>query len=163
MNKLKIFLIILLDIIIQSTIVSRIPIFRVYSNLTIPIVVLLSIGFGAYVGSINGMIIGFVEDALFSPMMGLRALIYFTAGFIIGNSEAGINKEDPRSGMILTAFMTLYYTVVNYFVIYITKNKLDIGYLKGPIFIEMILNVVLYYILFKIFHKIFKFPKFKFS
>lgn len=162
MNKLKIFLIVLLDIVIQATLLSRISVFNVYTNISIPIVVLLSIGFGAYTGSLNGMVIGLIEDAIFSPVIGVRALIYFTSGFLIGNSEAGINKEDPRSGMILTFFVTLYYTLVHYFVLYITGNGFNKAYLKGPILIEMILNVLLYYVLFKLFKKIFKFPKFKF-
>ena len=162
MNKLKIFLIVLLDIIIQATLLSRISVFNVYTNISIPIVVLLSIGFGAYTGSLNGMIIGLIEDAIFSPVIGGRALSYFTSVCLIGNSEAGINKEDPRSGMILTFFATLYYTLVHYFVLYITGNGFNKAYLKGPILIEMILNVLLYYVLFKLFKKIFKFPKFKF-
>lgn len=162
MNKLKIFLIVLLDIVIQSTLLSRISVFNVYCNLSIPVVVLLSIGFGAYTGSINGIIIGLIEDAIFSPVIGVRALIYFTSGFLIGNSEAAINKEDTRSGMVLTFFVTLYYTLVHYFVIYITGNGINISYLKGPILIEMILNVLLYYLLFKISNKIFKYPKFRF-
>ena len=157
MNKLKIFLIVLLDIIIQATLLSRISVFNVYTNISIPIVVLLSIGFGAYTGSLNGMVIGLIEDAIFSPVIGVRALIYFTSGFLIG-----INKEDPRSGMILTFFTTLYYTLVHYFVLYITGNGFNKAYLKGPILIEMILNVLLYYVLFRLFKKIFKFPKFKF-
>ena len=60
MKKLKIFLIVLLDIIIQATLLSRISVFNVYTNISIPIVVLLSIGFGAYTGSLNGMIIGLI-------------------------------------------------------------------------------------------------------
>ncbi|MDU2131796.1 MAG: rod shape-determining protein MreD, partial [Finegoldia magna] len=59
-------------------------------------------------------------------------------------------------------FVTLYYTLVHYFVIYITGNGFNVAYLKGPILIEMILNVLLYYVLFKLFKKIFKFSKFKF-
>ncbi|MDY6065371.1 MAG: rod shape-determining protein MreD [Finegoldia sp.] len=161
MNKVKIAIIILINLILQATLISRLPVYSVYANFSIPILVALSIGFGEYIGSISGLIIGLIEDLIFSPVIGVRALIYFTAGFLIGSSEAGINKKDPRSGMIITGFLTLYYTIVYYIVIFITQGQIDPSYLKGPIFIELVLNVITYFIIFKIFNKIFEFPKFR--
>lgn len=161
MNKLKIAIVIVINLIIQTSLISRLEIYGVYANLSIPVLVALAIGFGEYTGSIAGLVIGLIEDLIFSPVVGVRGLIYFTAGFFIGNSEAGINKKDPRSGMIITGFLSLYYTLVYYVIIFFTKGTVDFSYLKGPILIEIILNVISYFIIFKIFHKVFEFPKFK--
>lgn len=162
MNKVKTVLIVLANIIIQSTILSRIDIFGVHANLSIPIVVALSIGFGAYTGGFSGLAIGLIEDILFSPVIGMRALIYFVMGYIIGSSEAGINKEDIRSGLILTVLGTVFYALAYFAITYAIGSKISlVSYFKGPIFIEIILNSILYLIVFKVFNKIYDFPRFR--
>ena len=162
MNKLKIFLIIFINLILQGTLFSRLPIFGATINLSIPILVCLSIGFGPYIGGYSSLFIGLVEDLFFSPIIGIRALIYFTFGFLIGDSDIGINKDDVRSGMILTAFITFIHLFYQYFIHSILEEPFNLlYYLKGPIFIEIILNTVVYFVVFKIFKKLFYYPRFR--
>lgn len=151
-----------LGIIIQAIPLSRISVFNVYANISIPIVMLLPIGFNIYTGSLNGIVIGLTEGIIFSPVIGVRVLIYFTSELLVGNSEARVNKEDLRGSMMLTSLATLYCTLVHYFIPYVTRDGFDKAYLRGPILIEVIPNVLLYYVLFRLFRKIFKSPKFKF-
>lgn len=162
MNRFKIFLIVLVNLLLQGTLFARLPILGVTINLSIPILVCLSIGFGPYIGGYSSLIIGLVEDLFFSPIIGIRALIYFTFGFLIGDSDVGINKEDVRSGMILTAFITFLNLFYEYFVYSILGEAFELSYyLKGPIFIEMLLNTIVYLIVFQIFKKIFHYPRFR--
>lgn len=162
MNKIKTILIVLLNIIIQSTILSRFSLFGVHANLSIPIVVALAIGFGAYTGGFSGLIIGLIEDVLFSPVIGMRALIYFVLGFLIGGSEAGINKEDIRSGIIFTIIGTFLYLIGYYIISFMIGVKISFKeYLLGPVFIEMIYNSILYIFVFKIFNRVYDFPRFR--
>lgn len=161
-NKLLIVLVIFLNILFQATVFSRISVFGVYSNLSLAVVVALSIGFGSYTGGYSGLIIGLVEDILFSPVIGVRALIYFILGFLIGSTEAGINKEDPRSGIIFTIGGTLFYYLIYTIVFNLIGEGFDIlAYLMGPIFLEILLNLILYLICFTLFKKIFKYPRFR--
>lgn len=162
MNKIKILIIIILDLILQSTVIANFSILGVHANLSMPILIGLSIGFGTYIGGYSGLLIGLVEDMYFSKFLGIRSLIYFMIGFLVGNSEAGINKEDVRSGMILTGFSTVIYFIYEYIMLRLLKSPISFwAYIRGPIFLETILNIVLYFIIFHIFKKIFKFPRFR--
>ncbi|QQK07152.1 rod shape-determining protein MreD [Miniphocaeibacter halophilus] len=162
MNRFKIVVVVLINLILQSTLFSRIDVLSVHANISIPVVVSLAIGFGPYVGGFGGLIIGLIEDILFSKVLGIRALMYFIIGFLIGNSEAGINKEDIRTGIILTAVSTVGNFLGNSIIIKIIGDKVSIlSYLLGPIFIEVILNSLLYILVFYLFKKIFEFPRFR--
>lgn len=161
-NKISIILILLASILIQTTLLSRLSIFGVYGNLSIAVVVALSIGFGSYTGGYSGLAIGIIEDILFSPVIGTRALIYFVIGFLIGNTEAGINKEDVRSGVIFTILGTCFYYIFHFLLMRVIGESFNfIQYLAGPLFIEILLNLILYIICFKLFNKIFDYPRFR--
>ncbi|MDL2310837.1 rod shape-determining protein MreD [Peptostreptococcaceae bacterium OttesenSCG-928-C18] len=162
MNKLKVGLIILINLILQTTVISRINILGVKASLSIPIIIGLAIGFGPYVGGFSGLIIGLIEDILFSKVLGVRALIYFIIGFIIGNSEVGINKDDVRSGLVLTIIATIGNYIGNVAIGKVIGQDINIlKYLLGPILIEIIINSLLYVLVFYLFKKIFVFPRFR--
>ena len=162
MNKIKIALVIIVSLILQTTIFSRINVFSTNTNIYIPIIVGLSLGFGPYIGGYSGLIIGLIEDILFSNILGIRALIYFVIGFIIGNSQAGINKEDMRAGLFLTSISTMINFILNEIITVMVGGKINfINYLTGPIFVETILNSIIYIFIFLFFKKIFVFPRFR--
>ena len=122
----------------------------------------LAIGFGPYVGGFSALIIGLLEDMLLGHVLGVKALIYFVLGFLIGNSNAGINKEDIRTGLILTAFSTFVYMIYTVIITRILQDPIGIlHYLKGPIFIEILLNTLLYIPVFYLFKRLFQFPRFR--
>ena len=86
-------------------------------------------------------------------------------GFIVGYNEDSINKGDIRSGSIITVVATLFYWVMNTIIYMFLENSSSarfIKYLKGPIIIEMILNVLLYLICNYVLRKVFKKKKFRF-
>lgn len=162
MNRLKLVIVVTVSLILQATFFSRIGILSVHANLAIPLIVGLSLGFGPYVGGFSGLIIGLVQDVLFTNVLGVRALTYFVLGFIIGNSEAGINREDVRSGIILTVLGT----IGNFFGVSIIGKVIGdnisiVNFLLGPIFIELLLNCALYVVVYYLFKKIFVFPRFR--
>ena len=86
-------------------------------------------------------------------------------GFIVGYNEDSINKGDIRSGSIITVVATLFYWVMNTIIYMFLENSSSVGlikYLKGPIIIEMILNVILYLICNYVIKNVFKKRKFRF-
>lgn len=162
MNRLKLVIIVIVSLILQATFFSRIGVLSVHANLAIPLVVGLSMGFGPYVGGFSGLIIGLVQDVLFTNVLGVRALTYFVIGFIIGNSEAGINRDDIRSGLILTLLGTIgNFLGVSIIGKIIGDNVSIISFLLGPIFIEILLNCLLYVVVYYLLKKIFVFPRFR--
>ena len=163
MNKIRILLAVIISTILQVTIFSRIELFGVSPNFALPVVAALSIGFGSYTGGYTGLFIGLIEDVLFSKVIGFRALIYFVMGYIVGNSEYRLNLKDNRTGMLITAGMTVFYFLVMLGTgLFNGTFSSVLNYLKGPIFIEIIMNSILYFLTMKVFRKIFIFPNIRF-
>lgn len=162
MNKIKIPFVILVNLILQATIVSRLQLLGTNPNLTIPVIIGLAIGFGPYLGGYSALVAGLIEDMIFGQVLGVRALFYFASAFLIGNSSAGINKDDIRSGLLLTAFVTFLYMIYTVIITRILGEPVGLlHYLKGPVFVEMIFNTLLYIPVFYIYKKIFNFPRFR--
>lgn len=165
MNKLKVILLFFASIMIQTAILPNFSVFNSKANMSIALIVAIAMNFGSYVSGYCGIVFGFFEDILFSRVIGIRALIYYMIGFIVGYNEDSLNKGDIRSGSIITVVSTLFYWVMNTMINMFLENsslKIFINYLKGPIVIELILNILLYLICNYVLKKVFKKRKFRF-
>ena len=165
MNKLRVILLFFASIMIQTAILPNFSIFNSKANMSIALIVAIAMNFGSYVSGYCGIVFGFFEDILFSRVIGIRALIYYMIGFIVGYNEDSLNKGDIRSGSIITVVSTLFYWVMNTMINMFLENsslKIFINYLKGPIVIELILNILLYLICNYVLKKVFKKRKFRF-
>ena len=165
MNRLKIVLLFFASIMIQTAILPNFSIFNSKANMSLALVVAIAMNYGSYISGYSGIVLGFLEDILFSKLIGIRALIYYMIGFIVGYNEDSINKGDIRSGSIITVVATLFYWVMNTIIYMFLENSSSarfIKYLKGPIIIEMLLNVLLYLICNYVLRKVFKKKKFRF-
>ena len=152
MNRLKVVLMFFASIMIQTAILPNFSIFNSKANMSLAVVVAIAMNFGSYVSGYSGIVLGFFEDILFSRVIGIRALIYYMIG-------------DIRSGSIITVVATLFYWVMNTIIYMFLENSSSarfIKYLKGPIIIEMLLNVLLYLICNYVLRKVFKKKKFRF-
>lgn len=165
MNRLKIVLLFFASIMIQTAILPNFSIFNSKANMSLALVVAIAMNYGSYISGYSGIVLGFLEDILFSKLIGIRALIYYMIGFIVGYNEDSINKGDIRSGSIITVVATLFYWIMNTIINMILGNSSSVdllNYLKGPIIIELILNVLLYLICNYLLRKVFKKRKFRF-
>ena len=98
MNRLKVVLMFFASIMIQTAILPNFSIFNSKANLSLALVVAIGMNYGSYISGYAGIILGFFEDILFSKLIGIRALIYYMIGFIVGYNEDSLNKGDIRSG-----------------------------------------------------------------
>lgn len=165
MNKLKIFLTFFVSIMIQVAIIPNFSIFNAYANMSIAFTVAMAMNFGSYIAGYSGIVLGFVEDILFSQIIGIKALIYYIVGFLVGYNEDSINKGDIRSGAIITVIATVFYWLMNttiYMLVGNTNSINIIKYLKGPVLIEIILNVILYIVCHYVLKNVFRKKKFRF-
>lgn len=163
MNRIKIIAVSIITAILQITLFSRIEIFSTSANISIPIIVALSMGFNAFTGSYTGLFIGLVEDFIFSPILGPKALIYFLMGFIVGDQNYRFNIKDIRTGMFLTFILSLLMSVISFVIASINGvNIVFLEFIKSTV-IFMILNTALYYPIQRIFAKVFVFPDIMFN
>ena len=82
MNRLKVVLMFFASIMIQTAILPNFGIFSSKANMSLALVVAIAMNFGSYVSGYSGIVLGIIEDSLFSKVIGIRALIYYMIGFI---------------------------------------------------------------------------------
>lgn len=77
MTIILIFLTIILNLVLQSTILPYFEIIGKVPNTGLIIVVIIALAKGRYYGGLFGMLIGLLQDMLFSTTIGVNAIIYF--------------------------------------------------------------------------------------
>ena len=161
MNKFKTFLVLFITFILQITIFSKIDIFGANVNLLIPAIVALSQVLGKKIGSYGGLIVGLIEDFLFTTLIGVRALSYFLIGSIVANERFKFSK-DKTSGIVLTFLMTILNFVVLSILYYLIRQQTGFtNYLPLPLLIEAILNTLIYLLYKKLIKKIMYIPTYR--
>lgn len=161
MNKFKTFLILLVSFILQTTIFSKINIMGANVNLIIPALVAISQVLGAKIGGYSGLIIGLIEDFLFTKFIGVRALTYFIIGNFVASDKFRIAKDKP-AGMIMTALATAFHLMLASLIYFIlTRISSFADYLPLPLIIEMILNSLVYLIFIPIVKKVMYIPTYR--
>ncbi len=70
-------LIIIGNFILQSTVFSQISIFGVVPNTGLIIIVTIALLKGRRIGGVVGLLVGLLQDIIFSPVIGVNGFIYF--------------------------------------------------------------------------------------
>lgn len=156
MSRLKLVIIVIINVILQSTIFSRIDIYGVNINISIAAIVALSYFNSEERTSNAALILGLLEDISYSNILGVRALVYYIFALVISKISQK-NLSNQFVGIIQTVLGTFFillgeiliYTLLGY-------NINLISYLSGPIIVEMIANSILYLIMYRIFNSLTK-------
>lgn len=145
MNKLKTFIIAFITFILQITVFSKIDIFGANVNIVIGLVISLSLILGSKSGAYTGLIIGLLEDFMFSNIIGIRALSYFLIGYIVAEDRFRFNS-DKNTGLILSFVFTIINFIFVSLITYIFKTDIIVikNYLFIPLLVEAVLNTLVY-------------------
>ena len=145
MNRLRLALILFVNMILQSAFFSRMPVFGAQMNLSIPIVVNIGVLMGPVPGSLCGAIAGLLEDIQTGRALGVRVLLYFFFGYF--------------AAMAITLISTLFFFLSNAFISRILSVTTGfLLYLRGPVFIEAVLNALIGFLIYKLLKRFLKFP-----
>ena len=161
MNRFKTFLVLFISFILQTTIFSKIDIFGANLNIIIPAIVALSQVLGLGIGSYGGLIVGIIEDFLFTDFIGVRALSYFLIGRFVGSDRFNF-ANDKSTGFLITIISTVFNFILVagiYFVL--TRISTFGNYLPIPLLIEAILNSLVYLIFKSLVNKIMYIPTYR--
>ena len=145
MNKLKTFIIAFITFVLQITVFSKIDIFGSNVNIVIGLVISLSLILGSKSGAYTGLIIGLLEDFMFSNIIGIRALSYFLIGYIVAEDRFRFNS-DKNTGLILSFIFTIINFIFVSLITYIFKADIIVikNYLFIPLLVEAVLNTLVY-------------------
>lgn len=164
MNVLIFLLVVLISFILQTAIFPYLAIFGVEPNIALLVVLSIAIYKGRFYGAFLGLVIGIIQDILFSPVIGVNSFILFLAGYFVGLIENKVIKDNLFIPVILSLLGTIYYNFIYYiFMFFLSKNFSFISFTNDVLLIEIIYNCILSIPIYKIFSKIFVVPKIRFG
>ncbi|SCG83735.1 rod shape-determining protein MreD [Proteiniborus sp. DW1] len=150
-------ILVLLNFILESTILQHVSILGVVPNTSLIIIVCISILSGKKTGSILGLILGFLQDMLFYDVIGVHALIYFIIGYVIGLTEKKVFKENLFLPFVFTAISTFAFHLTCYVFMYFLSMNIDlILFIKNVVVLEVIYNSLLSIFFYKQFLRLFR-------
>jgi len=140
------------------------PILGVVPNISLLVVITISLYKGRLYGGIIGIAIGLIQDILFSPIIGLNAFIFFFAGYLIGLIENKLIKDNTLIPILLSIIGTVYYNFAYYIFMFFLSHEIEfLSFAKDVLLIETVYNSVLIVPIYKMFSKIFAVPQIRFG
>lgn len=116
MRILVIALIIIINLILQSTLMQHLAIGGIIPNTAIIIIVSYSLLRGKYEGAVCGIFSGLIHDILFGNSLGYFALLGLLVGYLCGRQTQNFYRENcilPIFPCIIVVFLysfTIYFT-----------------------------------------------------
>ncbi|MBR6365784.1 MAG: rod shape-determining protein MreD [Lachnospiraceae bacterium] len=136
-------------IILQVSVLNRIP----YLNASPNLILIYTFSAGLLRGSVNGMLTGFfgglIMDVILGQYIGFSSLIYIVIGFLTGLTYQRLSTDVPLVPILISFFSELFYHSYIYIFRFLVRNRLNFGsYFKNIIFPEVVFTIVVSVILF---------------
>ena len=112
MNGLRLLLALLFTLILQLAVVERMAIFGVRPDLTLLVLVLLSLRRGPLVGTLAGFVIGLLQDILVPQTLGMNTFAKSIVGYVLGKSSQNLLLEGPPLHLGLIALSVLLHDLI---------------------------------------------------
>ncbi len=144
MRVIVIIITIIMNFVLQSTLLHHISIFNVIPNTSLIIVVCFALLRGRKTGSIIGVFTGLLHDIIFCDVLGIYTLIYFIIGYIVGIFDKKVFEGSVLAVIFFTGSSTVFFHTVYYFImffIYVNLNFYTI--FKQVILAECIYNCII--------------------
>lgn len=155
MRILILSLILIIEIILESTILPFIEIKSVAPNLMLITIISMGLIYGKREGIFLGLIGGLLYDILFGRILGVYGLIYMLIGYFMGISSEKVYRENRLIPLLFTIMGTLVYHGSFYLFQYLLGYEFSIiQYLKEYTGISLLLNVILVMFVYPIFLKL---------
>lgn len=154
MNKKRFAILTLAVIVLQSTIFSKIVVFSAVPNIYIIYTICLAMLYGSKWASYTGLGLGLMEDVMFSYVLGVKSLIYFLIGHISGELIKNGGTRILSGGLSVFVATFAARIVALAIKIIIRWGLVDFSYFMGPVFVEGLMNMGLYFIFILLIKKI---------
>lgn len=164
MNPIKIAAIVLINFILQATILNLFSIGGVIPNTGLIIVVAFSLISGKKTGAIVGLSAGLLQDMLFSGVIGINTLGLFSVGLLVGNLDQKVFKENLFLPFVITMVSTVFLYLSQFFFIYFLKIDVSLmDLIVGDMIKELLYNGALTIFIYKAILNNYKEPTVKFT
>ncbi len=145
----------LIELIIESTILPFIKIGGAALNLVLITIVSIGLIYGKTQGMVLGLIAGLFHDILFGRVLGFHALSYMLIGYLMGIISERVYRDNKLISFLFTALGVLLYHTSFYFLQYFSGIEFSIfQYLKGTTIASMLMNAIIAFFIYPIFLKL---------
>ena len=132
-------LVIFMNLFLQSSILPYISIMGVVPNTALIIVISIALYKGRIFGGVTGLLIGLIQDIVFSPVIGINAFIYFFIGYSIGLIENKLTRDNIIIPLIFSIFGIIFYNFSYYvFMFFLSRDIPFLSFAKDVLLIEII-------------------------
>ena len=164
MKNLIFYLLLLFSFILQSTVLQFATVFGVVINITLVMLVVMSLQTNEIYGGTLGLMIGMLNDLLYYQSFGINSLIFLIIGFSLGSLSENVYKFDLLTNLYFTVAATVVFHLLFYVINYFLKiDSTSIIYMFRPIVIELVLNLIILVPILKLERFIFKELNIKFE
>lgn len=144
MKRVYIFLIILINFILQTSLYNFVEIFGEIPNISLILVVIFAINSNEIEGSIIGIVTGLLYDIMVMNVIGINTLIYFIIGIAFGYIGDELNKENTITYVFMTFLASIVWQILMCIILFFLRtNTISTGSIFVQMFIQIALNTVL--------------------
>lgn len=129
------FLIVFVNLILQSTVFEYIQIAGIKPNIAILIVITYAMLRGDIEGAILGFFSGLLQDIFSGRVIGIHALLGTLTGYFCGKPFKDFYKENYMLPLLLTLLGSLFYEFIFYFTSFLFLGKTEMFYYLRKIMI----------------------------
>jgi len=147
----------LILIILQFVVPKYMPfnIWIIYPNFILMFIIYTALNKGIMKGQITGFIYGLTWDILSTDIFGVRALSFTIAGYLAGNFNRKLNKNQPLT-QIIVMIVGLVITQLILNIVYMIMPATDTIFVQNfelsySVLSNIVINLILTPIIFKIF------------
>lgn len=128
-------LIMILNIVLQSTFVQEFAIGGITMNLLMITVVSFALIRGKIEGAIIGFLLGMMQDIFFGNVIGFYALLYMYIGFFAGFINRALYKDNIMIPLLVISSADFLFNLIIYIITYLFRGRTD--------FIYYLINIML--------------------
>ena len=139
----------------QVFVIDNRDLFGVKPNLILILVIVVSLWYGIYKGTIFAFIIGFITDIIFGNTSGMFLISYTLTGAITGLINYNYRRENKISLVYVTLISTAIFEVIQYMeYLFLTHTYSSIFYFIKQIILASILNTIIVFIIYRLIYKV---------
>ncbi len=163
MNVLMLVVTLIISLVVQNSVLPYITVFGVMGNILLTMVVSISLLERKPYGSVVGLIVGLIQDILFSQIIGINALLYFLLGYVLESIDFHLSRDNLYIPATFSMGATVVYNLVYFIVMFFAGKEISfLNYIKYKLLIELAYNGLLSIISYKLMSKIFVAPDIRF-
>ena len=139
---------------LQSNFFNWFTIAGIMPNLFVMLIVFIGLFGNKFMGSIYGIVIGFILDYLFRSTVGITPIALGLVGLIAKIFDKNFSKDSRITIMMMVAFSTALFEIICYIASYIVyTTNVEIWQFIRILIIEVIYNVILTVIIYPLIQK----------